>query len=63
MRARGLARGNLRGGKAVLYVANVPQPLAVAQAAKQQLAEIGLDVELKPLPVGAALPQQPLRAR
>ena len=46
-RARALARGNLRGGKAVLYSNNAPQPFAVAQAAKQQLAEIGLDVEVR----------------
>jgi len=52
-RARALARGNLRAGKAVLYTNNNPQPLAVAQAAKQQLAAIGLEVELRPLP-GAA---------
>nr|MDP9336967.1 ABC transporter substrate-binding protein [Actinomycetota bacterium] len=48
--ARKLARGNLRGGKATFYVPNFPPPLAVAQAAKAQLAEIGLDVELKPIP-------------
>ncbi len=49
-RARDLARGNLRGGKAVFYVPNFPPPLAVAQVVKQQLAEIGLDVEFKPIP-------------
>ena len=49
-RARALARGNLRGGKAVLYSRNDPQALAAAQAARQQLAAIGLDVELRPLP-------------
>jgi ABC-type transport system substrate-binding protein len=54
-RARALARGNLRGEKAVLYVNNAAEPLAVAQATKQQLAEIGLDVELKPLPFAALL--------
>ncbi len=48
-RARALARGNLRGGKVVLYSNNGFQPLAVAQAAKQQLAEIGLEVEVEPL--------------
>ena len=52
-RARSLARGNLRGGKAVLYTSNGPQPLAVAQTAKQQLAAIGLEVELRPLPGSA----------
>ena len=54
-RASALARGNLRGGKAALYVTNTPQPLAVAQTAKRQLAEIGLDVELRPFPTGPAL--------
>jgi ABC-type oligopeptide transport system substrate-binding subunit len=49
-RARELARGNLRGGRAVLYTANVPQALVPAQLAKQQLAAIGLEVELRPLP-------------
>jgi len=48
--ARALAKGHLRGGKATLYVSNLPQPLAVAQTVKRQLAEIGLDVELNPLP-------------
>ena len=54
-RANALARGNLRARRAVLYTNNGPQPLAVAQAAKQQLAEIGLDVELRPLPGPALL--------
>jgi peptide/nickel transport system substrate-binding protein len=49
-RARALARGNLRGGTAVLYTANFPAPLAVAQLAKQQLVEIGLDVVIRPSP-------------
>jgi peptide/nickel transport system substrate-binding protein len=52
-RARALARGNLRRGKAILYVNNGPQLLAIAQAARQQLAAIGLDVELRPLPLPA----------
>ena len=54
-RANALARGNLRGGRAVLYVSNAPQPLALAQAAKQQLSQIGLDVVLKALPGAAFL--------
>jgi ABC-type transport system substrate-binding protein len=36
-----------------MYVVNAPQPLASAQAVKQQLAAINLEVELKPLPVPA----------
>jgi ABC-type transport system substrate-binding protein len=50
-RARELAGGNLRGGKAVFYTGDFGFPLAVAQLAKQQLAEIGLELEIKPLPV------------
>ena len=53
-RARTLARGNLRGGTAVLYTADFPAPLAVAQLAKQQLAEIGLHVDIKAFPVHIA---------
>jgi peptide/nickel transport system substrate-binding protein len=49
-RARELARGNLRSGKAVFYTANASFPLAVAQLAKQQLEEIGLELEIRPLP-------------
>jgi peptide/nickel transport system substrate-binding protein len=50
-RARELARGNLRGAKAVFYTGDFGFPLAVAQLAKQQLAAIGLEVDIKPLPV------------
>jgi peptide/nickel transport system substrate-binding protein len=49
-RARELARGNLRSGKAVFYTGDFGFPLAVAQLAKQQLAAIGLEIEIKPLP-------------
>jgi peptide/nickel transport system substrate-binding protein len=49
-RAQELARGNLRSGKAVFYTANGSFPLAVAQLAKQQLEEIGLELEIRPLP-------------
>jgi len=52
-RARTLARGNLRGGKAVLYIGTFPQAVAAAQAAKRQLDAIGLRVEVKPLPAPA----------
>ena len=52
-RARAVARGNLRGGKAVLYVADAPSRSRRRKAVKQQLAAIGLDVELKPFPPGA----------
>jgi peptide/nickel transport system substrate-binding protein len=53
-RARELARGNLRGGKAIFYTGNFGFPLAVAQLAKQQLETIGLEIEIKPLPVHTA---------
>jgi ABC-type transport system substrate-binding protein len=49
-RARSLAGGNLRGGKAVLYTSDALPPLAVARLAKQQLAAIGLEVDVKALP-------------
>ena len=49
-RARALARGNLRSGKAVFYTADAAPPLAVAQLAKQQLEEIGLELEIRALP-------------
>jgi peptide/nickel transport system substrate-binding protein len=53
-RARELARGNLRGGKVVFYTANSPLPMALAQLVKRQLAEIGLDVEVRGFPLHTA---------
>ncbi len=53
-RARALAAGNLRGGKAVLYVNSSPVPMAIGQLVKQQLAEIGLDVEVRGIPIHSA---------
>ena len=53
-RARELARGNLRGARAVFYTTDFQLPLAVAQLAKQQLAAIGLEVEIKTVPVHIA---------
>jgi peptide/nickel transport system substrate-binding protein len=49
-RAKELARGHTRQGTAVFYVPDFAQPLAVAQLVKRQLAEIGLDVQLRPVP-------------
>ena len=49
-RAQALARGHTRGGKAIFYVPNFPQPLALAQVARRQLARIGLDVTLRGIP-------------
>jgi peptide/nickel transport system substrate-binding protein len=54
-RARQLARGNTRGGKATLYVADAPPPIALAQLVARQVAEIGLDVTVKPIPVGQVI--------
>jgi len=53
--ARRLARGHLRGGKAVLYVNDLPLTLGIGQVLKKNLAEIGLDVEVRGIP-GPALP-------
>jgi peptide/nickel transport system substrate-binding protein len=54
-KARQLASGHLRGGKAVLYVNDLPLTLGVGQTLKQQLAAIGLEVEVRGIP-GPALP-------
>jgi peptide/nickel transport system substrate-binding protein len=53
-RARTLARGNLRGGKAVLYVNSSSIPMALGQLVKQQLSEIGLEVEVRGIPIHSA---------
>jgi peptide/nickel transport system substrate-binding protein len=53
-RARVLARGNLRSAKAVFYVPDFPLPLQAAQLVKQQLAQIGLEVEVEPIPLHIA---------
>jgi len=53
-RAKTLADGNLRGGKAILYVNSSPLPMAIGQLVRQQLAEIGLDVEVRGIPIHSA---------
>jgi peptide/nickel transport system substrate-binding protein len=53
-RAKALARGTTRGGKALLYATDRPQPLAAAQVVKRQLAAIGLDVEIVAIPRGGS---------
>ena len=53
-RAKALADGNLRGGKAIFYVNSSPLPMAIGQLARQQLAEIGLDVEVRGIPIHSA---------
>jgi ABC-type transport system substrate-binding protein len=49
-KARALARDHLRSGKATLYVADLPLTLALGQVLKKNLAEIGLEVEVKGIP-------------
>ncbi len=52
VRARELARGHLRDAKAVLYTTGTnPLPVLAAQVAAKQLAQIGLDVTVKQIPV------------
>jgi ABC-type transport system substrate-binding protein len=45
--ARSLARGRTRGGKAVVYVGDVPSIVARAQVLERNLKAIGLDVEIR----------------
>ena len=52
-RARALARGHTRSGKAVLYTVETPPHPAFAQSVRRDLAKIGLDVEVKVLSVPA----------
>ena len=52
-RARALARGHTRGGKAVLYTLDFPQTLVYARIVRRNLAKIGLDVQVKGLPQAA----------
>jgi ABC-type oligopeptide transport system substrate-binding subunit len=52
-RAKSLARGNLRGGKANLYIIDVPELVMFARLAKKQLAAIGLDVRITAVPASA----------
>jgi len=49
-RARKLAKGNLRSGKAVLFTRTDPVDLAQAQVLEQSLKAIGLAVEVVPFP-------------
>jgi peptide/nickel transport system substrate-binding protein len=52
-RARALARGHRRGGKAVLYTVDSSPMPAFAQSIRQDLAKIGLDVTVKVIPLTA----------
>jgi peptide/nickel transport system substrate-binding protein len=49
-RARQLAKGNLRSGKAVLYTRSHPVDVAQAQVLQQSLRAIGLEVEIVQFP-------------
>jgi ABC-type transport system substrate-binding protein len=48
--ARALAKGHLRGGKAVLYAPAIPLGLAQAHILKENLMKIGLDVDVQTFP-------------
>jgi peptide/nickel transport system substrate-binding protein len=52
-RARALARGQTRSGKAVLYTLDIPEALVFARIVRRNLAQIGLDVQVKGWPPGA----------
>jgi oligopeptide transport system substrate-binding protein len=56
-RARALAQGRLRSGKAVLYTCSEPRPdcTGVPQVLERNLRAIGLDVEIKQFPFGVML--------
>jgi ABC-type transport system substrate-binding protein len=50
-RARALAAGHTRSGKAVLYTANFPADVAQAQILRQNLKKIGIRVTVKQFPI------------
>jgi peptide/nickel transport system substrate-binding protein len=49
-KARALAKGNLRGGKAILYTRSSTVDVAQAQVLRANLAAIGLDVQIETFP-------------
>ncbi len=49
-RARALAKGHTRSGKAILYTTVRPEDVAQAQVLRQNLAAIGLEVEITQFP-------------
>jgi len=53
-RAKSLAQGNVRSGKAVMYTTDVVPAVATAQLVKEQLAAIGIEVEVKKVPLHIA---------
>jgi peptide/nickel transport system substrate-binding protein len=52
-RARALARGHTRSGRALLHTIDFPHHVSFAQSIKRNLAKIGLDVEIKAVPLPA----------
>ncbi len=54
-RARSLAKGHTRGGKAVLYTRSDPVDVAQAQVLQQNLKAIGLEVEIVQFPTSDLL--------
>jgi ABC-type transport system substrate-binding protein len=50
-RARALAKGHTRSGKATLYVPAIPLGIAQGQIVKQNLKKIGITVEIKQFPL------------
>lgn len=53
-RAQQLAKGNLPSRRVVMYTAASTLPLTLAQLVKQQLAKIGLDVDIVAIPLHTA---------
>jgi peptide/nickel transport system substrate-binding protein len=49
-KAKELARGNTRSGKAVMYTTDFAPAIATATAVRDQLAALGLDIEVKAIP-------------
>jgi peptide/nickel transport system substrate-binding protein len=49
-RARALARGHTRSGKVVLYTIDLPHHISFAQSIRQNLAKIGLQVQIEGIP-------------
>lgn len=52
-KARALARGHLRSGKAVLYIPDTGPLISIAQSVKQSLERIGLTVDIHSIPFSA----------
>jgi peptide/nickel transport system substrate-binding protein len=49
-KARALADGHLRSGKATLYVADLPLTIGLGQVLKKNLEQVGLEVQVTPIP-------------